>query len=237
MQMDQQTTRRPLVLDELTSTQMAELQRQFDDVDRGSFDEHVESYGMDRATGNGIWDWFSRDGLEYLAVPVGPDDHVRGPADAPATVVVYGDYQCPYTRRALHAISALERRIGDRFRLVYRHFPLREIHPNAQASAELAEAAADGGRFWEVNDHLFAHQDALDPVHLATYATQFGIPFEASDPGRVEAGYRYADRVEDDFQGGLRSGVGGTPTIYVNGRRYDGGYDEATLERAIELAR
>ena len=228
---------RPAVLEDLTTTQLTELLRQFDEGDRASFDVHVESYGLEQATSDALWDWFDGDGTLYLAEPVGPDDHVRGPEDAAATVVVYGDYQCPYTKRAMHAIARLERRIGDRFRLVYRHFPLREIHPNAQASAELAEAAADRGRFWEVNDHLFAHQGALDPDHLATYATQFGIPFEAGDPGRVEAGQRYADRVEDDFQGGLRSGVGGTPTIYINARRHDGGFDEATLERAIVLAR
>jgi len=173
---------------------------------------------------------------ERPADPVGPDDHVRGPADAPAMVLVYGDYQCPHTRRALAAIAALERRIGDRFRLAYRHFPLREIHPHAEAAAELSEAAADQGKFWEVHDHLFAHQNALDPDHLATYAAQFGIPSEGDDPGRFEAGHRYADRVEEDFQGGLRNGVGGTPTIYVNGRPHRGGYDEVTLQRAIELA-
>src|SRR5262245_5309109 len=112
---------------------------------------------------------------DELTPPVGPDDHARGPANAPATVVVYGDYQCPYTRRALHAITTLEGTVGDRFRFVFRHFPLREIHPHAEASAELAEAAADQGKFWEVHDHLFAHQDALDPDHLSAYAAQFGI--------------------------------------------------------------
>jgi NhaA family Na+:H+ antiporter len=171
-----------------------------------------------------------------LTPPVGPDDHARGPANAPATVVVYGDYQCPYTRRALTTLNHLERRIGDRFRLVYRHFPLREIHPQAQASAELAEAAADQDKFWEVNDHLFAHQGALEPYNLASYAAEFGIPSEGSDPGTFEAGHRYVERVEDDLQGGLRSGVRGTPTIFINGRPQRG-YDEATLERSIELAR
>jgi protein-disulfide isomerase len=172
-----------------------------------------------------------------LTPPVGPDDHVRGPADAPSTVVVYGDYQCPDTRRALRSIAGLERRLGDRFRFVFRHFPLREVHPNAEASAELAEAAADRGKFWAVHEHLFAHQDALDPSHLTAYAAQFGIPSEGSDPGRFEAGHRYAERVEEDVQGGTRSGAGGTPTIFVNGRPHRGGYDEATLERAIEVAR
>jgi protein-disulfide isomerase len=151
-------------------------------------------------------------------------------------VLVYGDYQCPYTRRAMQTITGVERRIGDRFRFVFRHFPLREIHPHAEAAAELAEAAADRGAFWEVHDHLFAHQDTLDPDHLSAYAAQFGIPSEGEDPGRFEAGHRYADRVEEDVRGGLRSGVAGTPTIYVNGRRHEGGYDEVTLQRAIELA-
>ena len=234
--MDRQTAERPAVLDELTSTQMAELQRQFDDNDRDSFAGHVASYGLDRATGDGIWDWFAGDGAAYLADAVGPDDHVRGPEDAAATVVVYGDYQCPYTRRALHAIAALEKNSGIRFRLVYRHFPLREIHPDAEAAAELAEAAAEQGKFWEVHDHLLANQGALDPDDLRAYAARFEIPFEAGDPGRVDAGHRYADRVEDDVQGGLRGGVSGTPTIYINGRQHVGGYDEAALERAIELA-
>jgi protein-disulfide isomerase len=234
--MEGQAEERPAALDTLTTTQLDELLRQFDEDDRGSFDEHVASYGWDRATGDAVWDWFAAGGSQRLADPVGPNDHVRGPADAPATVVVYGDYQCPYTRRALNAFRALEGRIGDRFRLVYRHFPLREIHPQAEAAAELAEAAADRGRFWEVHDHLFANQNTLDPDHLAVYATQFGIPSEGGDPGHFEAGHHYADSVEEDFQGGLRSGVDGTPTIYVNGRRHGGGYDEATLQRAIELA-
>jgi len=234
--MERHAAERPAVLENLTTTQMAELQRQFDDGDRGSFDAHVESYGLDRATANDIWDWFVGDGTERLADPVGPDDHARGPADAPATVVVYGDYQCPHTRRALQSIAALEQRIGDRFRLVYRHFPLREIHPNAEPAAELAEAAAEESKFWEVHDHLFANQGALDPDHLAGYAAQFGIAADRGDPGHLEAGHRYADRVEADFQSGLRSGVGGTPAIYVNARPHRGGYDEATLQRAIELA-
>jgi NhaA family Na+:H+ antiporter len=172
-----------------------------------------------------------------LTPPVGPEDHVRGPAAAPATVVVYGDYECPDTRRTLQAITRLEHRIGDRFRFVFRHFPLREHHPNAEPAAELAEAAADRGNFWEVHDHLFANQDALDPDHLTAYAVQFGIPSEGSDPGHFEAGHRYARRVEDDLESGIRSGVGGTPTVFINGRRHEGGYEAATLQSAIELAR
>jgi protein-disulfide isomerase len=234
--MERQTQVHPAVLDELTTTQMAELQRQFDDGDRGSFDQHIDSYGLERATGNDVWDWFAAGATDYLADPVGPDDHVRGPENAPATVVVYGDYQCPYTQRALHAIAGLERSIGDRFRLVFRHFPLREIHPDAEPAAELAEAAADRGKFWEVHDHLFANQGALGPDNLSAYAVQFGIPIGGGDSSHVEAGHRYADRVEQDVQSGLRSGVGGTPTIFINNRPHRGGYDEATLQRAIEVA-
>jgi protein-disulfide isomerase len=113
---------------------------------------------------------------------------------------------------------------------------LREIHPHAEAAAELSEAAAEQGKFWEVHDHLVANQNTLDPDHLSAYAAQFGIQSEESDPGHFEAGHRYADRVEADLQGGLRSGVGGTPSIFINGRPHRGGYDEATLQRAIELA-
>ena len=235
--MNQQSTERPGVLEQLTTTQMAELQRQFDDGDRASFDQHVAGYGVERAAGDGVWDWFSSGGPTLLAVPVGLDDHTRGPADAPTTVVVYGDYECPRTNRALAAMSALEQRVGDRFRLVYRHFPLRGSHPNAQAAAELAERAADRGAFWEAHDHLFAHQRALDPDSLAAHAVRFGIPSDGGDASHVEAGHRYADRVEEDLQSGLRSGVDGTPAIFVDGRRHRGGHDEATLQRAIELAR
>jgi protein-disulfide isomerase len=173
---------------------------------------------------------------EDLTPPVGSEDHSRGPEGAPATVVVYGDYQCPYTSRALLAIKALENRIGDKFRLVFRHFPLREIHPHAEGAAELAEAAGDQSKFWDVHEHLFAHQDALEPSHLTAYAAQFGIPIESANTGHFEAGHLYADRVEDDLQSGLRSGVGGTPTIFINGRSHRDNYDESTLERAIELA-
>lgn len=233
--MERNETVHPPILGTLTSTQMAELQRQFDQGDRTSFDVHIDSYGLDRVTGETVWNWFAADATDGLAIPVNEDDHTRGPEDAPVTLVVYGDYQCPYTRRALQAITRLEHRVGDRFRLIYRHFPLREIHPNAQAAAELAEAAGARGKFWEMHERLFARQDDLDPFHLSAYATELGIADEESD-WQVEAGHRYADRVEEDLQGGLRSGVGGTPTIYVNGWRHRGAHDEATLQRAIELA-
>lgn len=227
---------RPAVLEDLTTTQLTELLRQFDEGDRASFDGHIASYGLDPAAADGLWAWFDGDGTQYLAEPVGPDDHVRGPEDAAATVVVYGDYECPDTRQALGAFKALEQRVGDRFRMVYRHFPRRDRHPNAQASAELAEAAAERGAFWEVHDHLIANQGALEPDRLSEYAAQFGITSDGGD-GRVEAGHRYADRVEDDLRGGLRGGVFDTPAIYVNGRRHDGGYDTNTLLAAIQLAR
>jgi protein-disulfide isomerase len=161
---------------------------------------------------------------------------MRGPANAPATVVMYGDYQCPDTKQAVDEVAKLERHAGNRFRFVFRHFPLREPHPRAQAAAVAAEHAAAHGKFWEMQDQLFAHQDELEDTHLAAYATEVGIPMPPAD-GRYEAGHKYLDKIESDIAGGLRSGVGGTPAIFINGHRHRGGYDQATLQRAIELAR
>ncbi|MCC6791190.1 MAG: DsbA family protein [Thermomicrobiales bacterium] len=173
---------------------------------------------------------------QELTQPAGPEDHARGPEDAPATIVMYGDYQCPYTRKAVNEVAKLEQHAGGRFRFIFRHFPLRELHPRAQAAAEAAEHAGQHGRFWQMHDQLFAHQDALDDADLAAYATKLGIPAPGAD-GHYEAGHKYLDRIESDIAGGIRSGVGGTPTIFINGHRHRGGYDQATLQRAIELAR
>ena len=169
-----------------------------------------------------------------LVLPVGPRDHAQGPATAPVTLVEYGDYECPYCGRAYPIVKSVQKRLGNRLRFVFRNFPLTEVHPNADLAAEAAEAAAEQGRFWEMHDAIFEHQDALAPADLIAYATGIGI-----DPAKLGAAlesHAQAARVREDFMSGVRSGVNGTPTFFVNGARYDGPWDYSDLLAALEAA-
>ncbi len=129
------------------------------------------------------------DGLTRLAVPVGPDDHIRGNPDAPVTLVEYGDFECPYCGVAYPAVKALEKKYGDRLRVVFRSFPLQQ-HRHAQAAAEAAEFAADGGKFWEMHDTLYEHQRALEEHHLLGYAKDLGLDPAALATALREQTYR-----------------------------------------------
>ena len=160
-------------------------------------------------------------------------DHTDGPADAPATLLVYGDYECPYSRRAFDAIQQVRPRLGDRLLVAYRQFPLTK-HPHARAASEAAEAAASQGRFWELHAALYGHQRALEREDLRRYAADLGLDLERFDAD-LESG-RSAARVEEDLASGRRNGVGGTPTLFVNGRRYTGFYDPETLREVLEDA-
>ena len=173
-------------------------------------------------------------GHATLAVPVGEPDHARGSASAPVTLVQYGDYECPYTQRSQPIVRGLEQRLGERLRFVFRHVPLSQIHPHAEAAAEAAEAAAAQGRFWAMHDHLFAHQGALEEEDLARYAADLGLDRDrfAADL----AGHAHARRVQEDLAGGIRSGVQGTPTFFINGARHNDSYEPETLLAAIEAA-
>jgi protein-disulfide isomerase len=161
-------------------------------------------------------------------------DHTRGPASAPTTVLVYGDYECPHTRALELALARLRRLDSDAFQSVFRHFPLREIHPHAQQAAEAAEAVnALGGveAFWVMHDGLFAHQEHLDPAGLERRAAEAGV-----DPIAVRTALdarRFADRVERDVHSGRANGVDGTPSVFINGERYRGARDVASLREAI----
>ncbi len=172
-----------------------------------------------------------------LTPPVGPQDHSAGPDDAPVTLVEYGDYECPHCGRAHPVVKAVQRDLGSDLRFVFRNFPLAEAHPHAQLAAQAAEAAAAQGKFWEMHDMLFEHQDALDAEDIIGYAKLIGldVPQFARD---MEAG-TYAKRVRDDFRSGVRSGVNGTPTFFVNGERYDGSWanEKAFIEALREAAR
>jgi Na+/H+ antiporter NhaA len=172
--------------------------------------------------------------LVDLYIDVDPErDHVRGPIDAPVTVVEYGDFECPYCGRAEPVIRELLRDFGD-VRYVWRHLPLSDVHPNAQLAAEAAEAAADQGAFWEMHDLLLAHQDALRPSDLIGYAEQLGLDVERfTDALRTHAG---AVRVAEDVDSADLSGVSGTPTFFINGRRHYGAYDIETLTAAVRAA-
>jgi Na+/H+ antiporter NhaA len=172
--------------------------------------------------------------LVDLYVDVDPErDHVRGPLNAPVTLVEYGDFECPFCGQAEPIVRELLHDFGD-VRYVWRHLPLNDVHPNTQLAAEAAEAAADQGAFWEMYDLLLAHQDALRPDDLIAYAEQLGLDVERfTDDLRTHAG---AARVAEDVDSADLSGVTGTPTFFINGRRHYGAYDIATLSAAVRAA-
>jgi protein-disulfide isomerase len=170
-----------------------------------------------------------------LAVPVDLErDHVRGREDASVTLLEYGDFECPYCGRAEEALESLFGADAD-IRYVWRHLPLTDVHPHAQQAAEAAEAAALQGRFWELHDLLLDHQGALEPTDLVEYAESLGLDVDRFlDDLRRHAGGR---RIADDVDSAELSGVAGTPTFFVNGRRHWGAYDAAGLTRAVREAR
>ena len=172
--------------------------------------------------------------LVDLYIDVDPErDHFRGPAVAPVTVVEYGDFECPYCGMAEPVVRELLQEFGD-VRYVWRHLPLSDVHQHAQLAAEAAEAAADQDAFWEMHDLLFKHQDALEPDHLIGYAEQLGLDVERfTNALRDHAG---AARVAEDVDSADLSGVSGTPTFFVNGRRHYGAYDIAALSAAVRAA-
>ncbi len=169
-----------------------------------------------------------------LTVPLSERDHSVGPADAPVTLVEYGDYECPYCGRAFPIVHEVRRRLGDRLRFVFRNFPLTEIHEHAEHAAEAAEAAAVQGTFWPMHDWLFRHQFSLDDDALLAGARELGLDVERVR--RELAAGTHRGRVREDLATGIRSGVNGTPTFYINGVRHDADYAVETLVAAIEQA-
>jgi protein-disulfide isomerase len=167
-------------------------------------------------------------------VAVDPDrDHIRGPEKALITVVEYADFECPFCGQAEPAVRELLRDFGD-VRYVWRHLPLHDVHPRAQAAAEAAEAAALQGRFWEMHDLLFLHQDALSPRDLIGYADSLGLDIQQFIHDlREHAG---AARIASDVDSADLSSVSGTPTFFVNGIRHYGAYDIDTLSAAVRAA-
>jgi diadenylate cyclase len=166
--------------------------------------------------------------------PVGTRDHVRGPEDAPVTLVKYGDYECPYCGQLHPVLEELRERSGERVRFVFRHFPLDSVHPRARRAALAAEAAASQGRFWEMHDLLYENQDELGEEDLTRHAAELGLDLRRFEEDL--ANDHHAWRIEEDRLGGERAGVGGTPALFVNGVRYAGPMDLDGLLAAVEDA-
>jgi protein-disulfide isomerase len=172
--------------------------------------------------------------MAELRIPVNENDHVIGDANAPVTMVEYGDYQCPHCQAAQPHVELVLQQFGPDLRFAYRHFPISTMHPMAKPAAETAEFAGAHGRFWEMHRGLFANGSQLSGPTLLALASQLGLdPVELRDA--LEDG-TYAAKVDADFAGGVRSGVNGTPCFFFNGRRHDGAYDAASLSAAITAA-
>lgn len=170
--------------------------------------------------------------MSQLRVPVSARDHIRGGNDADVTLVEYGDYQCPYCAMANPIVGLMERQYGRALRVVFRHFPMEEVHPLALTAAEAAEYAGDNGVFWEMHDAIYANQPRLGvPLLFAIAGT-----LKLSQIGLRDslANFLHAERVRSDFLGGVRSGVNGTPTFFINGVRHDGGFSASELSAALE---
>ena len=170
--------------------------------------------------------------LAHLLLPIQPDDHVQGPADARVTLVEYGDYQCPSCGALFVTIRELHQRLADDVRIVYRHYPLSGSHPLAQMAAEAAEASGAQAKFWEMHELLFDHQSVLTERVFAEYAEQLRL-----DMGQFRKDLKnrtFEGRVREDFKRGVANGVYGTPGLFVNGVRYAGALDVESVLATVE---
>ena len=170
----------------------------------------------------------------HLAVPVSERDHHQGPASAAVTLVQYGDYECPYTRQSTTVVRAIQQQLGEQLRFVFRNFPLTEIHPHALHAALAAEAAAAQGKFWQMHDSIFHHQHTLEDADLEQFAEAVGLDLQqyALDIDDQRA----LGRIEEDVEGGERSGVQGTPTFFLNGALFRGSWEQDALLAALQAA-
>ena len=167
-----------------------------------------------------------------LKTPVGTDDHIQGDPGAPIVLVEYGDYECSHCGHAYPIVKAVQRHFGERLAFVFRNFPLKQAHPNAESAAEGAEFAATQGRFWEMHDALLENQDMLGIPLLLELAEKLGM--SAKNLERALESGEYEARVKNDISGGVRSGVHGTPTFFINGERHEGAFAFEDLVADIE---
>ena len=169
--------------------------------------------------------------MSTLKDPVGPHNHVQGKSGAPVTLVEYGDYQCPSCGAAYPMIKQLQAQFSDDLRFVFRNFPLTEIHPDALSAAMTAEFADAHRHFWEVHHALYENQSQLGWPLYEAIASKLRLPTDALQSA-LEAG-TYEKKIRDDFNGGVRSGVNGTPTFFINSQRYDGPSDFDDMKKSI----
>ena len=175
---------------------------------------------------------FSRFDDRIQKTQIMPDDWIRGDVEAPVTILEYGDFECPYCGMAYPVLEALIVDYPDMNRLVFRNFPITTAHPHAALAAEAAETAGAQGKFWEMHDMLFTNQDRLEPGDLRDYAQEIGLHMARFD--QEMRSHAHQDEVRRDFRRGIQDGVNGTPTIFLNGLRYDGPRDYRSLLSVIE---
>src|SRR4051812_19675522 len=173
--------------------------------------------------------------MSKLRTPIGPHDHVQGPADAPVTLVEYGDFECPHCAHAHEFIKNIQKQLGKQLRFAYRHFPLTQMHPFAESAAECSEFAGEHGKFWQMHDLLFENQEQLGADLYMDLAEELGL----SQTGLRSAlgNHEFLEKIRQDFSGGVRSGVNGTPSFFINGERFDGGVEDLAEALQQELRR
>lgn len=172
--------------------------------------------------------------MSKLSIPISANDHLQGDLNALCQLVEYGDYECPACGEAYEIVKKLQKHFGERLVFVFRNFPLTQLHPWAEPAAEVAEFAAEHGKFWEMHDLLYENQDSLGEDLFRTLAADLKLP--ARELQTVLSDDPYRSRVRADFAGGIRSGVNGTPTFFIKGQRHNGPFDFDFLRTAIEGA-
>lgn len=172
--------------------------------------------------------------MTVLKIPVTQEDHIQGDDNAAITLVEYGDYECPYCGLAYPIVKRIQKHFGKRLRFVFRNFPLVESHPHAGQAALAAEFAATQQKFWEMHDALYENQEALDLSNLLTYGQTLGLA-EAELKSAIE-NETFAEKIKNDFMGGIKSGVNGTPSFFINGTRHNGSFNYDDLVAALENA-
>jgi len=170
--------------------------------------------------------------MATLREPVTSNDHIAGDENAPVILLEYGDYECPHCGHAHPIVQRVQKHFGKRLGFVFRNFPLNKMHPNAESAAETAEFAAAHGRFWEMHDGIFENQDSLGPPLFLELAEALKLATKDLETALTTG--EYAPRVKSDFLGGVRSGVNGTPTFFINGHRHDASFEFDDLVAAID---